>query len=754
MFSTLFRLSLSVALFLFVAWFSATTAVAQPIVINPGADCWNTDCGRTRYSFCDTPIPADFFGPGSEPFGGAVHLQGVQLAPNDTQVQRLNQMVLPDLGAVATTPIQLVQLNLVSCDPITVQTDASATQWHVGMALSSDPVPPGQMTVFREHPNGGVFQADFFVKPVFTFTPVAQPGPVLVFDPNHVVQLFNPVPAPWVHNLSPTAGTSCAPGFAPGYTDTPGGAQCCVPVGYEGQGLLHEMSPPNCAPCSQGACLDLTTLTCTMVDPAICGASGGVYLGAGYPCIDSDGDGLPDYVETQSCCSGFISLLDTGTDPFMADTDGDGVNDGQEVLAGTDPCGVPPLDLVIPAGEDSWSTPCGRTRFSFCENPIPADFFDPGSLPFDGAIQLEGAASDGLDTRIARLQDMVLPDLNPVATTPIELVELDLVGCDPITVVTNGADVLWDVSVGLAPSPPQQPGVLTVTKTHVNGGAFEAEFFVQPVLTFTRASDPTDVRVFLAPQPLHIESAGSQPWVVNIDPAIGSPSSPHWAPGVIEDPVTQFQCCLPIEFAGPGFVHEFLVPNGMACLEGACLDPATLACTIVADGASCAAAGGIYLGPGSTCADSDGDGLPDVVETNDCCVGLIDLGSTGTDPFHPDTDGDGVNDGLEILAGSDACTPPLAPLDAFVRTDCNADGAANIADAVRLLTRLFGGGGPAPCDDACDCNDDEALNIADAVCMLNLLFGNPAGAVLAPFPNCGPDPTGGALGCASFAPCP
>ena len=50
---------------------------------------------------------------------------------------------------------------------------------------------------------------------------------------------------------------------------------------------------------------------------------------------DSDQDGLLDAVETNTGI--FLSATNTGTDPALADTDGDGLTDGFEVLAGTDP---------------------------------------------------------------------------------------------------------------------------------------------------------------------------------------------------------------------------------------------------------------------------------------------------------------------------------------------------------------------------------------------------------------------------------
>jgi hypothetical protein len=50
---------------------------------------------------------------------------------------------------------------------------------------------------------------------------------------------------------------------------------------------------------------------------------------------DDDNDGLVDTVETGSGI--FVSASDTGTDPLAVDTDGDGVGDGVEVAAGSDP---------------------------------------------------------------------------------------------------------------------------------------------------------------------------------------------------------------------------------------------------------------------------------------------------------------------------------------------------------------------------------------------------------------------------------
>lgn len=117
---------------------------------------------------------------------------------------------------------------------------------------------------------------------------------------------------------------------------------------------------------------------------------------------------------------------------------------------------------------------------------------------------------------------------------------------------------------------------------------------------------------------------------------------------------------------------------------------------------------------------------------------------------------DGNKSHYMIMGGSDMLVEVAATdrYTAFIRGDTNADGTVNVADAVTLLGRLFGGMNPLhPCEDASDVNDDDALDIADAVALLGALFGS-LSAPPFPYPNCGEDPTVDALGCGNHSFCP
>lgn len=108
---------------------------------------------------------------------------------------------------------------------------------------------------------------------------------------------------------------------------------------------------------------------------------------------------------------------------------------------------------------------------------------------------------------------------------------------------------------------------------------------------------------------------------------------------------------------------------------------------------------------------------------------------------------DAVTGELVALKGPQISRPPQ-----FMRGDANADGEVNIADAVSILSYLFGGGKTLPCDDAADANNDASLDIADAIKVLGYLFGG-SGPLPDPFGTCGADPEEDALGCESYPPC-
>jgi hypothetical protein len=64
--------------------------------------------------------------------------------------------------------------------------------------------------------------------------------------------------------------------------------------------------------------------------------------------------------------------------------------------------------------------------------------------------------------------------------------------------------------------------------------------------------------------------------------------------------------------------------------------------------------------PASSPVDTDQDLLPDEVETNTGT--FVDENDTGTDPNDPDTDDDGVLDGIEVALGTDPLNPASFPL--------------------------------------------------------------------------------------------
>jgi len=389
------------------------------VCIPPGPDCWVTVCGETNYDFCNTPIPADFFGPGSDPFDGRVYFQSNPPGTSSTIMVREDRMVLAHVGDCALIPIQLEQLSLISCAPITVQISGVDTQWNVEVEPSVVAPPPGTMLTCEEHSMGGIFISDFFVQAAFTFTNVINPSDVRGFDtglagflPTH---FQSSRPGNWVFN----APGQCSPNFAPGHDGAPGAGctngapECCSPVGHEGPGHIHETQPPLCVPCECGACCTAGS-GCVVATQdqgmglsaeQVCTGMGGTYLGAGTDCTDSDADGLADALESNDCC-GPKDACHTGTDPFNPDSDNDGILDGAELTGGTDPCVADGPSPPPPAGPDkvryiSFTVPSAggvataiRVKLLTLQHPDPPNlpqYPPPNFTALEGQIEWVGS---------------------------------------------------------------------------------------------------------------------------------------------------------------------------------------------------------------------------------------------------------------------------------------------------------------------------------------------------------------------------
>ncbi|MCH2579975.1 MAG: hypothetical protein MK133_02105, partial [Planctomycetes bacterium] len=106
---------------------------------------------------------------------------------------------------------------------------------------------------------------------------------------------------------------------------------------------------------------------------------------------------------------------------------------------------------------------------------------------------------------------------------------------------------------------------------------------------------------------------------------------------------------------------------------------------------------------------------------------------------------------VERLVFTDRVVDPTASVR-FLRGDGNGDGAIDLTDAVYTLNYLFLGGIVPGCLDAADADDDEEIQLTDGIYTLSFLFSGGAPPP-APWPDCGEDPAGEGLDCASHQSC-
>jgi len=158
-----FLVGLALVVALFVA---GKSKAAMTTYIPAGDDTFETtNNGETYHNFQASPIPADFFGSGSQQYSGLVPLEGVPLpgqGDTDTIIHR-NQ----DVFAPGSTTITMTGLSLNSINPITVTYSGGGTEsWNVHVSLSDFQASTGSMSFS----DGGTFDSSLKVWPKFTFT--------------------------------------------------------------------------------------------------------------------------------------------------------------------------------------------------------------------------------------------------------------------------------------------------------------------------------------------------------------------------------------------------------------------------------------------------------------------------------------------------------------------------------------------------------------------------------------------------------
>ncbi|MCP4589580.1 MAG: hypothetical protein GY842_02430 [bacterium] len=347
----------------FAEWKQYTEPDCIPDISVPaGDDCLDTDPCSAKSSFCTDPLPQDFFGAGSEQWRGEFYLQGDEEEEDDTIIERLDSMSFTGLD-IQDIQVKLTKLRLVGCENITVvYDDETEKEFEVRVDESDFSPETGEMRVERIDDFGGGFESNFPVAVKYTFTDVEDSENEFVLDTGDPESGIDPIymrtvdQVPWVAQLqegieAKVCGTNFVPGVRSQGNGGGGGGgggpvrQCCKVIqSHRNPEKTHShdhIVKQKCQVCPDGACYKPDTLACRQVLPDSCTAEGEVFMGEGTSCDDRDGDGLPNFAEYNDCCKADQVAQDAFaalSSPWDNDTDGDGVNDGDEILQDRDPC--------------------------------------------------------------------------------------------------------------------------------------------------------------------------------------------------------------------------------------------------------------------------------------------------------------------------------------------------------------------------------------------------------------------------------
>jgi hypothetical protein len=279
------------------------------------------------------PVPAGFFGPGSDAYSGPIQFAGVPIDPDafgsaDTVVERVDTRSMPPPwprgGLVG---IQLMQLSLQSVAPVTVTYGAGAAEpWDVSLHVGNSSV--GHWQVAKTMTSGGDLEGHVNLFPRFVFTRQADG---LTRTHNAPVALIFFHDSTWRHECT-LPDAVAAPLFCTGADDAGR-----TPIHFVAAGVSHHLAH---------ACFDAdgdAVNSCLDNCPAL----------ANPAQANADADPWGD------ACDNCPAYATTWTVP-PADADCDGYPAGRELPLGTNP-----------------AVPCGYTAGGM----TPSENWPPDLIP-------------------------------------------------------------------------------------------------------------------------------------------------------------------------------------------------------------------------------------------------------------------------------------------------------------------------------------------------------------------------------------
>lgn len=154
---------------------------STPAIVPAGSDLLTTSTEGAVFHFDRIPIPAGFFSPRSAEFASPVtfrgrplpsqYFRGLEVTHVDTVVERTHDVELsPPYPSSATVPIEILGLALQCMKPIEVRVGSRIEEWDVTVDLSKERRSRGTMQITKTGDEGGVFDSELAVFPLFTFT--------------------------------------------------------------------------------------------------------------------------------------------------------------------------------------------------------------------------------------------------------------------------------------------------------------------------------------------------------------------------------------------------------------------------------------------------------------------------------------------------------------------------------------------------------------------------------------------------------